>query len=62
MFCFCGGKSCGWTDPPKDPPKPSLGEGLPGLIKAHTDSTRFNKKIIRGNLWKFVAECGAWWR
>ena len=24
------------------------------IIKAHTDSTRFNKKIICGNLWWFV--------
>ena len=26
------------------------------IIKAHTDSTKFNKKIIRENLWKFVAD------
>ena len=26
------------------------------IIKAHTDSTKFNKKIIRENLWEFVAD------
>ena len=26
------------------------------IIKAHTDSTRFNEKIIRENLWEFVAD------
>ena len=26
------------------------------IIKAHTDSTRFNEKIICGNLWEFVAD------
>ena len=26
------------------------------IIKAHTDSTQFNKKIIRENLWEFVAD------
>ena len=26
------------------------------IIKAHTDSTKFNKMIIRENLWEFVAD------
>ena len=26
------------------------------IIKAHTDSARFNKMIICGNLWEFVAD------
>ena len=26
------------------------------IIKAHTDSARFNEKIICGNLWWFVAK------
>ena len=39
---FVGGKSHGCS--------------APLLPKAHTDSTRFNEKIICGNLWKFVAE------
>ena len=26
------------------------------IIKAHADLTRFNKMIICGNLWKFVAD------
>ena len=26
------------------------------IIKAHADSTRFNKIIICGNLWEFVAD------
>ena len=26
------------------------------IIKANTDSTKFNKKIIRENLWEFVAD------
>ena len=31
------------------------------IIKAHTDSTRFNKMIICGNLWEFVGICGNLW-
>ena len=26
------------------------------IIKAHTDLTRFKKKMVCGNLWKFVAD------
>ena len=26
------------------------------IIKAHTDSARFNKKMVCGNLWEFVAD------
>ena len=26
------------------------------IIKVHTDSTRFKKKMVCGNLWKFVAD------
>ncbi|MDY5609245.1 MAG: hypothetical protein SPF44_08260, partial [Sodaliphilus sp.] len=40
---FDGGKSHG-------------GSTVCGFLWAHTDSTRFNKKIICGNLCKFVAE------
>ena len=42
---ICAIAYCGWHESSQ-------------IIKAHTDSTKFNKKIICGNLWEFVGICG----
>lgn len=47
---------CGWEISRRLGGGKSHGCSAPLLPKAHTDSTRFNEKIICGNLCEFVAE------